>query len=162
MKLIITDIESPKFNVQDEHKVISPKCKIHRCIGCFSCWTKTPGECIIHDSYEKVSLYMSKCTELIIVSKCSYGSVSSFIKAVQDRNISYIHPCFVIKNGEMHHKRRYDNTITVSAVFYGENISEREKATARKFISANADNYNANVGYIKFTENPEQVQEVAL
>ena len=105
---------------------------------------------------------MSKCTELIIVSKCSYGSVSSFIKAVQDRNISYIHPCFVIKNGEMHHKRRYDNTITVSAVFYGKNISEREKATARKFISANADNYNANVGYIKFTENQEQAQEVAL
>ena len=43
---------------------------------------------------------------------------------VQDRAISYPHPNFVIRKGEMHHKRRYDNVIQLSAHFYGENITE--------------------------------------
>lgn len=99
MKLIITDIEHFKIPVGGDYKVIMPQGTIHHCTGCFGCWVKTPGKCVIHDGYEGTGTEMGKCTELILVSQCCYGSVSPFVKTVQDRAISYIHPDFVLRKG---------------------------------------------------------------
>lgn len=101
MKLIITDIENFNVPVEGEYKVISPRKDIHPCIGCFGCWVKTPGKCVLHDGYEGTGIDMGKCTELIFISRCYYGSVSPFVKMVQDRAISYIHPDFVIRKGTL-------------------------------------------------------------
>ncbi|MBQ7965851.1 MAG: flavodoxin family protein [Ruminococcus sp.] len=162
MKLIITDIKNPKFNISGEHKIISPENEVKPCIGCFSCWVKTPGRCAIHDGYENTGIDMSKCDELIIVSECRYGSVSSFVKAVQDRAISYIHPCFVIKKGEMHHKRRYENTITMSAYFYGSNITDSEKENATELMQSNADNYNGELHSVSFYNSVQELEGITL
>ena len=60
MKLIIHDLSNEDFssiskNIRGDNIVIS-KCKgINRCIGCFGCWIKTPGECVIKDDYNKMS-----------------------------------------------------------------------------------------------------------
>ena len=165
MKLIITDLEN--FNdiikhIQGEHKIIKPQGAIKHCIGCFGCWVKTPGQCVIHDGYENTGIDMSKCTELIFISKCCYGSVSPFVKTVQDRAISYIHPDFVIRKGEMHHKRRYQNTISLSAHFYGENITDEEKETAKNILNANADNYDGIVKGIHFYQTLQELENIAL
>ncbi len=162
MKLIITDIKNPKLNISGEYKIISPESEIKPCIGCFGCWTKTPGRCVIPDGYDTTGILMSKCDEVIIVSECRYGSVSSFVKAVQDRAISYIHPCFVIKKGEMHHKRRYDNIITLSAHFYGDNITEEEKENAKELMQSNVDNYNGELGEVRFYSNIEELEGITL
>ena len=106
MKLVITDLKDFSISIKGEHRIIKPQGAIHPCIGCFGCWVKTPGQCVMHDGYENTGMYMSKCTELILISQCCYGGVSPFVKTVQDRAISYIHPDFVIRKGEMHHKRR--------------------------------------------------------
>lgn len=105
---------------------------------------------------------MGQCTELILISKCCYGSTSSFVKTVQDRAISYIHPDFVIRKGEMHHKRRYLNKILLSAYFYGENITDAEKETASNIIAANADNYDADVKDIRFYNTITELEKIAL
>lgn len=162
MKLIITDIKNPEFKVSGEYKIISPEKDIKPCIGCFSCWVKTPGRCVIRDGFDETGILMSKCDELIIVSECRYSSVSSFVKAVQDRAISYIHPCFEIKKGEMHHKRRYENVITLSAHFYGSNITESEKENARELMQSNVDNYNGELGKICFYNSKEEVEGITL
>ena len=86
--------------VEGEYKIIKPQGNIHHCIGCFGCWIKTPGKCVIHDSYECTGVDMSKCTELILICQCYYGSVSPFVKTVQDRAISYIQrPCYDAQDG---------------------------------------------------------------
>ncbi len=162
MKLIITDIENFHVRVDGEYKVIKPHGKIHHCIGCFGCWVKTPGKCVIHDGYEGTGSDMGKCTELILISRCYYGSVSPFVKMVQDRALSYIHPDFVMRKGEMHHKRRYKNTIMLSTYFYGENITDIEKETAGELLKANADNYDALVKGIYFYKSVEELEGVIL
>lgn len=162
MKLIITDIENFNIPVEGEYKIIKPNGDIHHCIGCFGCWVKTPGKCVIHDGYHETGVDMSKCTELIIISRCYYGSVSPFVKMVEDRAISYFHPDFVIRKGEMHHKRRYKNTITLSSHFYGENITDIEKETARELLEANADNYDGVVKGIYFYKSVGELEGIVL
>lgn len=118
--------------------------------------------CVIHDGYENTGIDMSKCTELILISRCCYGCTSPFVKTVQDRAISYIHPDFLLRKGEMHHKRRYQNVITLSAHFYGEDITDAEKETARNLIYDNADNYDARVGKICFYRSVKELEDIAL
>ena len=161
-KLIITDLENFSIPVEGEYKVIKPQGEIRHCIGCFGCWVKTPGECVLHDGYEKTGSDMGHCTELILVSRCYYGSVSPFVKTVQDRAISYIHPDFVMRKGEMHHKRRYQNTISLSAHLYGENMTEIEKETARQLLQANADNYDGLVKEVFFYQSVKELEGIVL
>lgn len=162
MKLILSDLKDFRPAVSGENLVIGNNGKIRNCIGCFCCWVKTPGKCVISDGYEEMGRHLSQCTELIIVSRCVYGSVSPFVKNVMDRAISYIHPKFCYRNGEMHHRRRYDNIIKLTAYFYGEAVTEAEKETARKLIRAIAVNYDGEVGQIVFLNNEDELRGLAL
>lgn len=162
MKLIITDTDISNIQIEGEHRIIQPQGEIHPCIGCFGCWVKTPGKCVIQDGYEDTGIWMGKCTELIFISRCCYGGLSPFVKTVQDRAISYIHPDFVLRKGEMHHKRRYKNVIHLSAYFYGEQITEQEKETAKRILEANADNYDGQVKDVRFYRMVKELEGVAL
>ena len=166
MKLIITDIEnfntSLHLSIKDDYKVIMPHRNIHHCIGCFGCWIKTPGMCVIHDGYETTGAEMGKCSELILISRCCYGSVSPFVKTVLDRAISYIHPDFVIRKGEMHHKRRYQNVISLSAYFYGGDITQAEEQTAQNIIASIADNYDGLVKKVCFYKAEKELEDITL
>ena len=117
MKLIISDVKDLPIKSDDKNNVINNDGNLHHCIGCFGCWIKTPGKCVIKDNYSNMGQLLSRCDELILISKSTYGGFSPFIKNVLDRSISYISPNFVTRNGEMHHKRRYDNVISISAYF---------------------------------------------
>ncbi|WP_315120505.1 flavodoxin family protein [uncultured Clostridium sp.] len=167
MKLFIHDLEANDFeklfpNSLDDTMIISDDGKIHHCIGCFGCWIKTPAACIIRDKYGDMGEYLSKCKELIIISKCRYGEFSPFVKNVLDRSISYIHPYFATRNGEMHHRRRYENQIDMQVWFYGENITEKEKQTAQKLVKANSINLDCNVRRVSFIHSIEEMEGQVL
>ncbi len=162
MKLIITDSFDFDLSIQGEYKLIRPTKTIQHCVGCFGCWVKTPGKCVIHDGYENTGVDMSRCTELILISECCYGSVSPFVKTVLDRSISYVHPDFVIRKGEMHHKRRYKNIIALSAYFYGNSVTEAEKETARNIIESNAFNYDGIIKKVCFYKTAEELEGIVL
>ena len=98
--------------------------------------------------------------ELIVISKCSFGSFSSFIKNVFDRSISYVLPYFEIRDGEMHHCSRYENKLKIKVYFYGDDITEAEKKTAEALVNANALNFNGEVVEVTFTDNAKKLKEV--
>lgn len=167
MKIILSDLENNELQrlfpgSSNELMIISKDALIHHCIGCFGCWIKTPAACVIRDKYGDMGEYLSKCKELLIVSECCYGGFSPFVKNVLDRSISYIHPYFVIRNGEMHHRRRYDNIIHMEVWFYGENITEIEKLTAEKLMKANAINFDSVVKGVSFYNNIWEMEEQLL
>ncbi len=167
MKLLIHDLENKEFkkifpNQLDDTIIISDDGTIHHCIGCFGCWIKTPAACVIRDKYGDMGEYLSKCQEVILISKCCYGGFSPFVKNVLDRSISYIHPYFVIRNGEMHHRRRYKNHIDMRVWFYGENITEKEKQTSEKLVKANSINLDCHVSSISFVNSIEKMEDEIL
>lgn len=129
------------------------------CIGCFGCWLKNPGTCVIKDDFQDMGKKLSEVNELVVISKATFGSYSSAVKNVLDRSISYLLPFFEIRNGEMHHGERYHNDLKITAVFYG-NMTVAEKNTSKDLVKANAINLNATLGEVHFVEKMEDVLEV--
>jgi len=165
VKLLIHDLNKEDFNdlfgtIKGDVKVIDDNDTIHNCVGCFGCWIKKPGECVIADDYNNIGEYLSKCNELIIISKCFYGGYSPFVKNVMDRSIPYIHPYFEVINNELHHRRRYDNRFEMSVYFYGENIRPKEKATAEKLVKANALNLQSNIKNVIFVKDINSIKQL--
>lgn len=165
MKVIIHDLAKEEWDslidLPKDATVISNNSKIKKCIGCFGCWLKTPGQCIIGDEYQKMGEILGKADELIIISKCTFGGFSSFVKNVLDRSISYILPYFEIRNKEMHHKARYKNHMKLTVLLYGEDITELEKNTARQLAAANAVNFMGTVEEVTFITDIKELQEVS-
>jgi len=142
MNILVTDVKNTEPFLKDNHDeimVISDNGRIKPCQGCFNCWIKTPGKCVLNDGYNNMGALLSKCDQMIIVSQCIYGGYSPFVKNVLDRTLSYLLPYFKIEKGITGHLKRYDNSIAFIIHFYGE-ISDAEKETARKLVKTNGDN----------------------
>ena len=129
MTLVIHDMDETAAKAFDfkDAEVIKNNGKIRNCIGCFGCWTRTPGECIRHDGYENMGKLLSKCDRLIIISRSCFGGYSPFVKNVFDRSISYVLPDFEMRGGEMHHKRRYDNVIAEEPYVTAKTLRKKKK-----------------------------------
>lgn len=140
-------------NNEEEVKIISDENKIKNCMGCFCCWIKNPGTCILKDGYENLVELYSKAEKIIIISKCCYGTYSPFVKNVLDRSIPYLLPFFKLKNNEMHHTIRYKRKLFLEVYFYGKDLTELEKNIAEKTVKANCINLNVKKFNVSFLEN---------
>lgn len=162
MKLIIHDLPQDTaaelFGKMTDTRIIFDDGTVRNCMGCFGYWIKTPGQCIIRDAYGDMGQLLSQCDELLIFSRCIYGSYSSFVKSVLDRSISYIHPDFVKRNGQMHHRRRYRNRFLMKAIFYGGDMSETECETAAALVKANALNFDCDYT-VSFVKDETEIKE---
>jgi len=162
MKYIITDIEDLKAKISGEYEVIGPSDKLTQCMGCFGCWLKTPGECVIKDGFEHLGAKWQSADEIIIVSECCYGWYSPFVKNIFDRSLAYVLPDFTYRRGEMHHPMRYSNSARFSVYLYGADITEAEKKTAAGILEANCDNFCGKVGRLEFLSSKEETEGLAL
>ncbi|OJF77431.1 MAG: hypothetical protein BKP49_00090 [Treponema sp. CETP13] len=158
MRLILTDTKIDSLAKQPQDTIIQATEKSKNCVGCFGCWLKTPGVCVIHDGYENMPTLLAECDKYIVISKITYGGFSPAIKRLTDRSIGYVLPFFCIKGGEMHHKQRYNKTLNYTVIFYGE-ATDAEKATAQKLVQANADNMYAKIDKVVFVRSLQDIKE---
>ena len=105
---------------------------------------------------------IAMCSEMLIISQCVYGSYSPFVKNVLDRSIPYIHPYFTVKNGEMHHRQRYKRDFDLKVIFYGNDITPKEKETAEKLVKANAVNFYSTVESVTFLDSIQEMEALKL
>lgn len=142
---LVASYEKPPVVVTDDGT-------IKHCLGCFGCWTKDPGVCLLKDKYRKNGALLGSAAEVHIVSRCVYGGFSPFIKNVLDRSISYVHPDFRIREGKTHHRLRYQLPFRLYVRFYGESIPENERVTAEKLVRANVINMGCILENVSFEE----------
>ena len=81
--------------------------KIAYCLGCFECWTKTPGLCRIDDAGREVAASVIGSDLTIYLTPITFGGYSSELKKAVDRIICLISPFFTRIDGEVHHHARY-------------------------------------------------------
>ena len=89
MNILIHDFSEKRFQelfpeTNNNVYIISDTGTIRHCVGCFGCWIKTPGKCVLKDGYDNLGELLSKSEKLTIISRCFYGCYSPFVKNVLD------------------------------------------------------------------------------
>ncbi len=135
---------------------------IKHCVGCFGCWIKTPGQCVIADRAREFCQAIPRQDEVIIISKLTFGGLSPDVKAVLDRSIGYMLPFFRIIKGEMHHVQRFPSSPSLTYHFYQTAGKPDQKQTAQKLAAANALNFGSPKVTVHFHENDLSISEVVL
>jgi len=81
---------------------------IKYCNGCFGCWVKQPGECLVPDDSRDVRRAVIHADFVLLASPLRMGFASAVLKKMMDKFIPLIHPYFEVDHGEAHHRGRYD------------------------------------------------------
>nr|WP_319488768.1 NAD(P)H-dependent oxidoreductase [uncultured Caproiciproducens sp.] len=79
------------------------------CRGCFGCWVKKPGECVINDSISQINRAVMNSDVVVYLSPVVFGQFSANIKNVIDRWLPNMLPFFVTRpDGSTMHPPRYN------------------------------------------------------
>ena len=165
MNLIIHDLKSEQWDeVKHEYdgwNVVADDGSIRPCIGCFGCWNKDPGQCVVHDGLDNMGALIHEAEEVVVISRYTYGGFSSFVKNVFDRSLSYVLPQFEVIDGETHHQKRYPEDKPFTFIFYGYGLGEREQNLAARYVKAVCTNIRGHVKDLIFREWGEPEEAVA-
>lgn len=156
MNLLIHDLEPKAWEeIRQSYAgwhILSDRGTIRPCVGCFACWNKTPGRCVIRDGYDDIGLLIHRADEVVVISRYTYGGFSGFVKNVFDRCIGYALPHFEVVDGETHHMRRYNEDKPFTFIFYGHDLSGEQEACARRYVKAVCANTRGHVKDVAFRE----------
>ncbi len=89
---------------------------IEHCLGCFSCWNRTPGKCVIDDDMSEL---LPKMAADIVVFACPLyvDNVTGIMKDFMDRMIPLADPHMDLdENGECVHPSRYGSLSKIAVI----------------------------------------------
>jgi multimeric flavodoxin WrbA len=82
--------------------------KINYCVGCYTCWTKTPGVCVYKDDMPEILRKIRECDIIVFATPLYNYNVTGLFKVFQDRTLPLLDP-HIIKIGNAHrHPSRYE------------------------------------------------------
>lgn len=156
MKLILSDKklgisrpDNPGIEIIDLSAL-----KIANCVGCFGCWTRTPGRCVIRDDATRVYPLIARSDTLLYVSRIRYGGYDSVMKTMLERAIPIQQAFIRLYKGETHHLQRAVEPKHATIIAYGA-TSEEEKRLFEQLVARNACNMNFVSHRILFVEESE-------
>jgi multimeric flavodoxin WrbA len=83
------------------------KKNIHACVGCFTCWVKTPGVCIFRDDMPALLEKVRDCQVLVYAFPLYNYNMTAMTKAFQERLLPLMDPHFVKAGEAYRHPPRY-------------------------------------------------------
>ncbi|MFC2079498.1 flavodoxin family protein [Candidatus Bipolaricaulota bacterium] len=122
------------------------------CIGCFGCWIKTPGECVIDDDGRDVARNIVGSDLVIYLSPIQFGGYSYELKKALDRSIGILSPFFRKVKREVHHKKRYSRYPNVAAFGWGKRPGDDEADIFENVVRRNAINMHASKSAVGILE----------
>lgn len=143
MKLILSDrpLDVDIENSSEIRFVDLSSLKIANCVGCFGCWTKTPGKCVIRDDAVKVYPDIARSNTLLYISRIKYGGYDTVMKTMLERAIPIQQAFIRLVNGETHHVQRAVVPKQATVIAYGD-ASDREREVFKRLVARNTRNMN--------------------
>ncbi len=84
------------------------KKRVENCIGCFTCWTKTPGVCVHKDDMSNELFSKWLASHLVIYATPLYNyTVNATMKAFMERTLPFLQPFIEQKEGRATHPLRH-------------------------------------------------------
>jgi multimeric flavodoxin WrbA len=114
--------------------------KIAGCTGCFGCWVKTPGSCLLDDYGRETAKKVIQSDLMVFLTPITFGGYSSELKKAVDRILPTVLPYFELYRGQIHHKIRYKKRPKHLFIGVGP-ANETEKETFLALAERNALNF---------------------
>ncbi len=115
--------------------------KLGLCRGCFGCWVKTPGECVIDDDGRRVAREYIQSGLAVLATPLSFGGYGSFLKRAVDRLIPLIMPLFKRVRGEVHHVPRYPAYPDILGLGWLPTVDREQERNFTRLVQRNAINF---------------------
>ncbi|MFN2340059.1 MAG: flavodoxin family protein [Halanaerobium sp.] len=138
-KSIIEGLIDNDFEVEE---IILKEKEIADCQGCFNCWVKTPGICIIDDYGRDVAEKVINSELVVFLTPVIFGSYSYQLKKAVDRIISLVSPYFKKINGEVHHKKRYSEYFSLLGIGVVKEEDQTQSKIFKKLVERNSINFH--------------------
>ena len=128
------------------------------CRGCFGCWVKTPGECVIKDSMADINRAMMNSDIAVYLTPVVFGQFSANMKNALDRWIPNILPFFIDRaDGSTMHPARYEKNPQFIMIGYGDGLTDEDRELFTNITKKHRSN-----GAVLFYDGDDQTTEEAL
>lgn len=118
MKTIVIK-ETTNISIENAYTFDLSKTVINHCVGCWTCWWKTPGKCVFKDLNEFYHEYIT-ADKAIYFAKVTKEFVTSNLKTLFDRMIPFYLPYVTYKTGESMHEKRYEKYPDIEFYYDGQ------------------------------------------
>jgi multimeric flavodoxin WrbA len=127
--------------------------KIRYCTGCFGCWVKKPGECVVRDDSAQMCRKIINSDFTLFASPLIMGFPSTLLKKANDKLIPLVHPYISFIQGECHHVARYDHYPWLGLLLEKESDTDQEDLNiVTESYSRLALNFKSTLVFSKTTE----------
>ncbi|MDY7079209.1 MAG: NAD(P)H-dependent oxidoreductase [Chloroflexota bacterium] len=82
--------------------------KINYCLGCFTCWAKTPGVCVHEDDMPELLKKLREADTVVYATPLYVFTVTAQMKTFMDRHIPMLDPHIIERDGQYIHPMRYE------------------------------------------------------
>lgn len=156
MNLILSDrkLGLHETAIPDLDLIDLSACRIANCVGCFGCWTRTPGKCVIRDDAVKIYPRIAASERLMYVTRVRYGGYDIPMKTLLERAIPIQQAFLRLHHGETHHVQRAVAPKDAVILGYGD-LSEEEMDLFRRLADRNARNMNLERWRVRFARASE-------
>ena len=123
-ELMLNALTDGMREVNAEVEVVHLRTKdVKNCIGCYTCWTKTPGVCIIKDDMTVELFPKWAASDLVVyASPLYYFGVNAEMKTFVERTLPALQPFFEFGGGVTHHpwRIRHPKVVVLSVAGFPE------------------------------------------
>jgi multimeric flavodoxin WrbA len=128
--------------------------KINYCTGCWTCWWKTPGECMHNDDMPQLYRIYLKSDLVLHYSPLLAGFVSSGLKTINDRTIPLVHPYMALVQGECHHRKRYEHYPALGLIVDQTDADAQDLEITKDLYSRMALNLKTELKFFETSQKP--------
>jgi hypothetical protein len=134
--------------------------EIKYCTGCFGCWIKTPGKCVVSDDMRDMRRAYIHSDLVLFASPVIMGFTSALLKKAHDKLIPLLHPYFEFVQNEVHHLSRYEKYPLMGLLLEKDkNTDEEDIKIISDIYRRDAINFKTSFRFVKLTSDP--MEEVA-
>ena len=155
----ITDrLESQGWDVRS---FVLSEIEIQPCLGCFGCWLRTPGRCVLHDTDEIAQAWVESDL-MVFLTPVTFGGYSSHLKKALDHIIFFALPFFQQIDGETHHQFRYDHRPNLLVLGTQPAPDEESASIFRRLVERNTinmENPRSRVGILTADQSDAAIQQ---
>ena len=135
-----------------QHVTLAGK-HLKQCVGCWSCWVKTPGRCFVADDADDIRRTIMHSQFVLFASPLRMGFTSALLKTLQDKLLPLVHPYVELVQNEAHHIRRYPSYPLLGLLVEKElEMDEDDLEIVRKIYERLALNFKTKLAVFQTTD----------